>query len=351
MLHRHRNAATALVGTGAAAAVLVGILLLMNTGSNPGAGPGATDLGSPTSPTLTEVTGCCKIVPVVARAVQRSMVSLVVTQNRGTTVSCGVAVAQGGLVATTFDAVRGARSVTAVTAGGERERARVVATDRRSDIALVRISGDLPLARFAGDTSLSTGHPVMVMALDAKAEPGEPTVTMWSSGTIRSVGTAVTKGDASGMAGIDAVAPSMPTMAGELLLAPQGGIMGILDSTGSSTRMAGSKVFLPAQLVVGVADDLATSNQVRHGWLDVVGHDTGSGNARGAMVVKVDHGGASTGALQAGDVILGIDGTPVRSMAELRSRLYVLEPGTRVRLRILRGGDPETVAITLSAFP
>lgn len=374
--HRRRNVATALVGSGAAAAVVVGILLLLAAGSGPGPGqPATTGSSAPTA--LTEVTGCCKAVPVAAQGAQRALVSLQVATDHGVTQDCGVAVAAGGLVATTLDAVADARSVTALTASGRREPATVVATDRSSDVALVRVSTGLPVARFADDTAVTAGRPAIVMAMAARSGQGASTTTMWADGTIRSVGTAVTRGTASGMAGIDATARSMPTMAGEILLEPDGRVLGILDTTGSPSGDRGSKVFLPAQLVVGVARTLAASGRVEHGWLGVEGHDAPTGSpptttsstassssapasttvatvgrvTGGAEIVKVDPDGASANVLRPGDVILGVDGAPVRSMAELRSRLYVLGPGTQVELVISRGGIAMTVAVDLSTSP
>jgi len=373
--HRRRHVATALVGTGAVVAVLVGILLLVNTDVDSNAGRIATD--SSTHTTLTEVTGCCRFVPVAAKGAVRAMVSLQVVTEHGVTQDCGVAIATGGLVATTRDAVADARSITAFTAGGRREPARVVATDRSSDIALVQVDYDLPVARFADDTSLGAGHRAIIMAMTARSGHGKSTATMWTEGTIGSVGSAVTRGGATGMAGIQATARTMPAMAGEVLLQPDGRVLGILDGTGSPSPDHGKMVFLPAQLVVGVAHELAASGRVDHGWLDVEGgnspgpsdpttlrstarDDAGSvsgttvvdvSTPRGALIVKVDPDGASANLLRPGDVVMGVDGQKVRSMAELRSRLYVLPPGTRVELRVFRGGSTLTVAVDLAASP
>jgi S1-C subfamily serine protease len=369
--HRRRNIATALVGTGVAAAVVVvGILLLVSIGPSSRAGQSATGSGSSTATTVTEVTGCCRAVPAAAQSAQSAMMALQVSTGHGVTQSCGVTVAPGGLVATTLDAVAGARSVTATTAGGRREPARIVATDRSSDIALVRVGGDPPVAQFADDASVTAGQPAMVMGVVTRPGHGTQTTTMWSDDTVRSVGAAVVGGDASGMAGIDAAARSIPAMAGEILLKPDGRVIGILDSTGSPRGY----VFLPTQLVVGVADDLALSGRVRHGWLDVEGGNappgsytstgpsttgvssttgsTATGQASGgALVVKVEPNGASSDVLRAGDVIFAVNSVPVRSMAELRSRLYVLGPGTQVQLGISREGTTMTVAVDLSASP
>lgn len=370
---RRHSLATALIATGAAAAVVAGVLLLLAAGSV--GGPRTATSGSGPTPTLAEATGCCRYVPAAARSALEAMVSLQVTRGSRVDQECGVAVASGGLVATTLDAVAGARSILVVTAGGRRERAVLVATDPDSDVALLRVAGRLSTTRFAD--RLTTGEQsalVLAMAVmpPSRAASGGATM-MWAASTVRSVGADITRGDASGMAGIEAAAPSMPTMGGEMLVQTDGRVVGILDGAASSPTV---KVFLPAAFVVGVARTLATSGRVRHGWLDVVGKDSGSEvplgtgpsatgdrdrastttnvarhDAAGVLVVKVEPDGAAASVLRPGDVIVSVDDAPLRSMAELRTFLYLMKPGTRVDLGILREGVPMSVAVDLSASP
>jgi S1-C subfamily serine protease len=372
-LRRRRRTATVLVGSGAAAAVAVGVLLLIvaSGGSNP-----ITTASSVPPATLTVVTGCCRVMPTVERDARGAMISLRVSTANGVGQACGVVVAGDGLVATTLDAVAGARSITAVTPGGARLPASVIATDQASDVALVRVPARLPMARFA-DAWDEAGHRAIVMAVATGANRGGfgSTMTMWSAGTIRSADTTVSGGAAVGMAGIEAAAGSRPAMPGEALLDPAGRVLGIFDSTGSSAHGA-SKVFLPAQLVVGVAESLALSGRVDHGWLDIEGADypatsitttststgeratpdqqattDGASSSSGALVEAVEQGGASAGVLRPGEVIRSIDGQPVRSMAELRDRLYVLPPGARVLLGVWSGRSTRSVAVDLSGSP
>lgn len=366
---RRHSVATALIASGAAAAVVAGVLLLLAAGSVGG------PTGSGTTPTLAEATGCCRYVPAAARSALEAMVSLQVTRGSRVDQGCGVAVASGGLVATTLDAVVDARSIVAVTAGGRRERAVLVASDPNSDVAVLRVAGRLSTTRFAD--RITTGEQAaLVLAMTvvppSRAAGGGATM-MWAASTVRSVGADITRGDASGMAGIDAAAPSMPTMAGEMLVQADGRVVGILDGAASSPTV---KVFLPAAFVVGVVRSLAASGRVRHGWLDVVGKDagpevslgtgpsaTGDGgrastttnvvrhDAGGVLVVKVEVDGAAASVLRPGDVIMSVDDAPLRSMAELRTLLYLMKPGTRVDLGILREGVAMSVAVDLSASP
>jgi S1-C subfamily serine protease len=302
------------------------------------------------------------------RATLEAMVSLQVTTAHGVSQACGVAIGAAGLVATTLDAVAGARSVIAVTSSGQRERAIVVASDPKSDVAVLRVSAGLPTAQFATDP-WDPGRRDMVLAMAfagrARTSADGSTTAMWAGSTVRSVGTTITRGGASGLGGIDVVSPSMPTIAGEVLVQGNGRVLGLLDRAATSRSL---KVFIPAALVVSVSRVLAFAGHIRHGWLDVVGMDaTGAtlGGAHGgqttttdvvrssggAEVVKVEPKGAAAGLLRPGDVITSIDRAPLTSMAELRSLLYVTNPGERVELGVRRGRSSLTVDVALSASP
>ncbi len=349
-----------------------GILLLLAASSG---GPAAVSSGSSSATSLTVVTGCCRVLPAMERGARDAMVSLRVSTASGVSRGCGVVVGTGGLVLTTFDAVAGARALSAVTAAGTRLPASVVATDQASDVALVKVPAELPVARFDDDGGPGAGQRAVAMAVsaDGSRDGDQSTVTMWTTGTIRSVDATVSQGAAIGMAGIDVVTGTRSAIAGEALLDPTGRVLGILDTADGRGK---NKLFLPAQLVVGVAHVLAVSGRVDHGWLGIQGGDapapaitttTSVTNVRptptrqaetgerrpggGALVEAVEPNGASVGLLRPGDVIHSIDGQPVRTMAELRDRLYVLPPGAWVVLGVSYRGSTKSVAVDLAGSP
>jgi S1-C subfamily serine protease len=350
--------------------VTAGILLLLAASSG---GPGAVSPGSSSATSLTVVTGCCRVLPAMERSARDAMVSLRISTASGVSRGCGVVVENGGLVLTTFDAVAGARALSAVTAAGTRLPASVVATDQASDVALVKVPAELTVARF--DDGPDAGHRAVVMAVsaDGSRDSDQSTVTMWTTGTIRSVDATVSQGAAIGMAGIDVATGTRSAIAGEALLDPTGRVLGILDAADGGGK---DKLFLPAQLVVDVAHVLAVSGRVDHGWLGIQGGDAPgpaittttsvtnvhptptrqaeTGERRpgdGALVEAVEPNGASVGLLRPGDVIHSIDGQPVRTMAELRDRLYVLPPGAWVVLGVSYRGSTRSVAVNLASSP
>jgi putative serine protease PepD len=336
--HQYRSAVMVLVGVGAVMAVVAWVIVLL---SPPSEHPleNATQDTAATGP-LTTLAGPQNTVPAVAEAAGHSIVQLEATTARGTVALIGVAVAEGGLVATTADLLGGLQRIVMVGPGGKLETASVVATDKTSDIALVNVPADLPVATFADDTNLVSGAPDL--ALTFVPGEGRSVALHCTTGAITAVGTAIASGPASTMPSITS-SPATPSVtAGEPLLNAQGAVVGILYDPDQGT---GPVTFLPSDLVVGVANDLRSQNRVVHGWLGVQGTDA-PGNG-GAKVEQVQSGGPASGHLQVGQLIVAVNANPVRSMAELRARLYLLPPGAPISVSVQQPGGPKLVDITL----
>jgi serine protease DegQ len=335
---RDRGVTTLAVGTAAAAAVVIGALLLVSTGTSP------RSASLDTMPVTTAaITPCCRLAASTAGADEAALVSLQTTGAHPRTTGCGVVVGDGQLLATTLRAVGSAHRLRAVAATGKQLTASLVATDQGSGIALLRLSGGLPVAPVDHVSALGVGASAMAVSMDVRTSrhPSRPH-PVWTSGVVESVGAeAPTARD---MAAIAVRGRSVPAMPGEALVDVHGGIVGILVGATGEQRD-----FLPMQLVVGVSNELETMGRVRHGWLDVRESTPHEGD--GALVVSVKPGGAAARVLRAGDVIVSLDGSPVSSAAQLRSLLYVLAPGTKVDVAAVRGDHLITAVVQLSPSP
>jgi len=62
-------------------------------------------------------------------------------------------------------------------------------------------------------------------------------------------------------------------------------------------------------------------------------------------------GSPATGMLAPGDVVVALGSVPIRSMADLRGRLYVTAPHTKIQLSVLEGATTHSVDVTLGASP
>ncbi|HLG66701.1 MAG TPA: PDZ domain-containing protein [Acidimicrobiales bacterium] len=338
-----RRMAAGFVATSAAAAVVMGVVLMTAVGIDRGTGPGRATGSTATSVTAAYTRGVASgAMPGAAASVARAMVTLLLTTPSGRQRVCAVAVAEGGLVATAAEPLLHATAVSVVLSPDRVRRASLLGVDPDSDVALVRVPRDLPVPQFDGSDDPGAGHSAVVLTA-AGGGPGRSSAWTWSSGTIVGAGGPVGTEPAA-LAGITA-ASRAPAVPGGILVEPNGDVAGLLDHAVVAPDGEAVGVFVPGWLVLGVSSELAASGTVHHGWLDVtVGDVPGE---LGAVVTSVDPDGPSGQALRAGDVIVGLGSAPVRSTAELRERLYLLGPGTPVRLRILRNGTASTVIVDL----
>jgi putative serine protease PepD len=331
--HRYRGLLMVFIAAGAVAAVGAFLVVLLSPASQTPLRAPARDASG--GATLTTLTSRLDGVPAAAQTAARSMVELQATTSHGTVMLIGVAVAEGGMVVTTADLLGGVTRIDMVGPGGKLEQASIVGTDTTSNVALVNVPDDVPVAPFSDDGALGGGTPDTVLSyVPAGSSSVEYQAT---AGMLTAVATGSTSAACpdSGMAAITS-SPGLTTQTpGEPLLNASGAVIGILCQPAPGSSVV---TFLPTQLVVGVADDLRSANRVVPGVLGVQGSDVPGG--AGAKLMTVPSGTPAWGHLQAGEVITAVNALPVRTFAELRARLYVLGPGTAVTLTV--AGVPGT---------
>jgi S1-C subfamily serine protease len=208
------------------------------------------------------------------------------------------------------------------------------------------------VARFADESSVDRGARVFTMAVTMAGSGASGADATWSAsaGTVRAAGTAVNGARGRGMPSIVVTPTPAAGARSGVLMSTGGSVLGIQDSSVADTS---GDVFLPADLVVGVSIDLAMDGSVNHGWLGINGANAKASSpvASGALVDAVDPAGPSATALKPGDVIVAVDDTPVRSMADLRSRLYMVPAGWPIWLRVWRNDTLTTVEVDLGSSP
>ncbi len=181
------------------------------------------------------------------------------------------------------------------------------------------------------------------MMLSVESPATEAVALHCEGGTVTAIDTAIASGWAKGMPGITSTATAVNQQPGDPLLNQKGAVIGILYSAGPTPT------YLPTQLVLGVADDLRSTGRVVHGWLGVEGV-TASGSS-GVQVAALMAGSPAAGLLHPGDVVMALGSVPLRSMADLRARLYVMAPKSKVGLSVLDGTTTHVVDVTLGASP
>lgn len=290
----------------------------------------------------------------VVAQVEPSVVTVLVGQGLGS----GVVFRDGGLVLTNEHVVRGQESVTLALADGSRVPAEVVATDRVTDLAVLRAErADLPPAGFRtelppiGEIVLALGSPLGF----------RNSVTM---GVVSGVGREI-PGTAGGPAPalvdlIQTDAAISPGSSGGALVDLTGQVIGINDAYIPPQAGAVSLGFaIPAATAVEVADDLLADGQVTHPYLGLVigrltpqiAEELGAATDLGVLVRAVDPDGpAAEAGLAPGDIITSLAGEEVETVEGFLGALRAVDPGQTVALGYLRAGEAAEVRLTADAM-
>jgi S1-C subfamily serine protease len=169
---------------------------MANTGASPTSSPrttATTTADEVVSPTTEPGSGDSLTRKQMAQTVSTigpSMVALTVTVAGRSIHSTGVTVESGGLVVALASAVAGATSITTVAPNGRRTSAAVLASDQNSNLAILRVNSDLPVAQFSDDTDMKPGQATVAVAPEPRANQAGVTDAVYA-GTVRSSGTAV----------------------------------------------------------------------------------------------------------------------------------------------------------------
>jgi S1-C subfamily serine protease len=144
--------------------------------------------------------------------------------------------------------------------------------------------------------------------------------------------------------------------AGTPLLDSRGAVIGITVAFGPAGRSV--SYAMPIDLAHEVEQQLLKGGHVVPVWLGIEGSDLAPDKAKalgvagGAVVSKVaPDGPAQMAGLRAGDIVVGLDGRVVASMANLIMAVHARPPMTQVELAVLRGGDTETFTARLAPRP
>jgi serine protease Do len=282
---------------------------------------------------------------------------------KGEGVGSGVIYRGDGYIVTNHHVVEGANQVNVAFADGTTERAEVIGSDPRTEIAVIRVNrNNLPAADFNDDDNLVVGQ----LAVAIGSPSGfESTVT---SGVISALGREFPPELTGG--GIDPAlvdliqtdAAISPGNSGGALAGRDGRIIGINVAylPPQETGAVNIGFAIPSDTAVSVADQLIDTGEVSSAYLGVSTADLSPEDAQrfdlpvqsGTIIESVEPGGA---AAQAGvrreDIIIGLGDTPIESTGDLLGALRDYQPGDTARLTIVRDGEEQTVDVTLGERP
>ncbi len=266
----------------------------------------------------------------------------------------GFFISGDGYAVTNNHVVDKAENVQVTTDDGKVYQAKVIGTDPRSDLALIKVDGrsDFPFVKFAegnpriGDWVLAVGNPFGLGG----------TVT---AGIVSARGRDIGNGPYDDFIQIDA--PVNKGNSGGPTFDVDGNVIGVNTAIFSpSGGSVGIAFAIPADTVKKVVSQLKDKGSVTRGWIGVqiqsvtpeIADSLGLKNALGALVAEPQSGGpAAKAGIEAGDVITAVNGTTIKDARELARQIGGLPPGSSVKLSILHKGAEKSVALTLGQLP
>jgi serine protease Do len=281
------------------------------------------------------------------------------SEQREHSLGSGVIVSADGYVLTNNHVVDGATDIEVSLKDKRQLKAKVVGTDPRTDLAVLKIPATgLSTVPLGNSSKLHVGD--IVLAIGDPFGIGE-TVTM---GIVSATGRRAL--DIEGPGGyedfIQTDAAINPGNSGGALVNVRGELIGIntaiISNGGGGNQGVGFAV--PVDMARHVMDQIVKTGKVTRGYLGVMIQEVtpdlakafGLSSAEGALVgdVTPDSPGAKAG-LQKGDVIMAIDGQPISDFQELRLRVSESAPGQAVKLQIVRNGEKREITATLGELP
>ncbi|GAB4341375.1 MAG: serine protease HtrA [Desulfobulbaceae bacterium] len=267
----------------------------------------------------------------------------------------GFIISADGYILTNNHVVEGADKIT-VRLDDEREfKAEVVGTDPQSDVALIKIDGNkLPALPLGDSDRLEVGE--WVIAIGSPFELNQ-TVTV---GVVSAKGRSrIGISDYENFIQTDAAIN--PGNSGGPLLNIRGEVVGMNTAIFSrSGGYMGIGFAIPVNMIKAIQEQLRKHGKVTRGWLGVVIQDITEELAKsfeldttkGVLISEVSEDSpAAKAGIKQGDVITKLNGSEIKDVTELRNKVALILPGTKVKVELIRDGKKKTVTVTIGEQP
>ena len=266
----------------------------------------------------------------------------------------GFFISADGYAVTNFHVVDHAKTVQIQTDSGKTYTAKVVGTDQKTDLALIKVDAgkNFPFVSFAdkaprvGDWVIAVGNP---FGLTGSATAGIVSARGRDIGAgpyddFIQIDAPINKGNSGGPTfDVDGNVVAVNTA----IYSPSGGSVGIGFG-------------IPAETVKTVIAKLKDKGYVERGWIGVqvqgvnegMAESLGMKNVEGAIVDEAQaNGPAAKAGVETGDVITAVNGDAVKDSRDLAKKIGALSPGAKVTLGIQRKGEQKTLSLALGQMP
>lgn len=268
----------------------------------------------------------------------------------------GFVISDDGYILTNHHVVENADEIQVLFADRQEYTATVVGSDRRSDLALLKIKGqDLPTLEFAATDSLKVGAWVLAI--------GSPFGLDYSvtAGIVSAIGRSIpTQKGENYVPFIQTDVAINPGNSGGPLFNLEGQVVGINSQIYSrSGGSIGLSFAIPASVAVGVIEQLKDHGKVQRGWLGVAIQDVNKrlaeslqlGTPQGALINAVEQGSpADKGGIKPGDVIVRFDGQIIVDSGDLPHVVGMMAPGENAKVEIYREGKRKKLTMKVGSL-
>jgi serine protease Do len=268
----------------------------------------------------------------------------------------GVIVTSDGTILTNNHVIDGATDIEVDLSDRREFKAKLVGTDPKTDIAVLKIDAtNLPTVTFGDSSKLQVGD--VVLAIGDPFGVGE-TATMGIVSAKSRAGLGIEEYEDF----IQTDASINPGNSGGAMIDLHGDLVGINTAieTGGSQGNVGIGFAIPINMAHSVMEQISTHGKVVRGYLGVYIEDVsaplakqfGYNGDRGVLLgdVSPDTPGAKAG-LKRGDIVTQLNGEPVEDANTLRNRISQMAPGTNVKLQLWRDGKTQDATVTLGELP
>ena len=263
----------------------------------------------------------------------------------------GFIISQDGYILTNAHVVEAAEEITIKLTDKREFKARVIGTDRRTDIALIKIDASgLPAVRFGDASRLKVGEWVLAIGSPFGFEN---TVT---AGIVSAKGRSLPQENYVPFIQTDVAVN--PGNSGGPLFNLRGEVVGINSQIYSRTGgFMGLSFAIPIDVANDIAQQLRTTGKVTRGRIGVViqpitkelADGFGLSRPQGALVNSVEKGGpAEKAGVEPGDVILRFDGKPVNASEDLPRIVGATRPGAKVAMQVWRNKAARDLQVVVS---
>jgi serine protease Do len=266
----------------------------------------------------------------------------------------GFIIDESGYVVTNNHVIRDAEEIIVRLTDRRELKAKVVGTDPRSDVALLKIeAGDLPVAKLGESDDLKVGEWVMAIGSPFGFDHSV------SVGVVSAIGRNLPSENYVPFIQTDVAIN--PGNSGGPLFNLKGEVIGINSQIYSRTGgFMGLSFAIPVSMAKSVIQQLKTRGKVSRGWLGILIQDVnrelaesfGMKQPMGAVVLRIlENSPASKADFKIGDVVIEFDGKRIQRSSDLPIAVGNTDVGKRVKVKVIREGKTVSLSVKIGELP